>query len=223
MVNALQKKYGPENVVWPQVISVKDSGRVSAYAYEYSEEDKVNRVTDNWPPSQARVPSIFLDYTGNREEQRKRLPTALRQVLSDSCGNLHKFMVSANHPFTAVDIDVAWYNGTEWKGLEITGFYSLFKNRNRTEELVRKTKLRPSWQGTNGPIAMYKILEAGRDLNIDLQMLYMNTTGDNNKIYKVTENAYWFSLNEEQVMLLRDGRTPREGQFGKVQQFLSTI
>ena len=221
----LVKKYGYENVIWPQIVSIRSSSETIAYIYDRNRWNRTNNRNDNRPTGKSGVPQHFLDYDQKERKLDPGTPRKFQQMIDLRFGRLHQFMSSRRpkHPYTAVDIDIVWFDGTNWKGLELSGYENLFEDRPKTEKLVRTTSSRPTWRGPNGAIALKKMIKAAQDLDIELHMAFLNTQGRNTGIYRYDSNAYSFKLTPEQVLLLEEGQTPQNAQFGPVSDFINSL
>ena len=224
IVDSLQAKYGAQNVISPQIVSIAGNGKTMAYVYERSEKRPFNSPQDNRPESGNGFPSYFFDYIRSPRRLEPKTPQRFQAMIGTDFQNLHDFMRSPEQQvYTAADIDIVWFNGKRWMGLEITDFYTEFTDLEETERLVRETRKRKTWRGPKGPIALFKQILAAEDLGIRLGMLYLNTIGEHTKTYRTDGNAYILRLTKEQANLLRKGNTPKNGKFISVQTLLEKL
>ena len=224
ILEALVNKYGERNVISPQVISRLDTNRIIAYAFERSEKTSFNSPDDLRPESHGGIQQFFVDYVSDPRVINSQVDPSLLSMISPEFNSVDDFMRShAQSNFSAADIDVVWFNGEFWRGLEITGWYMPFEDRTRTEELVSTFNRRATWRGTNGPIALYKEIEAAEDLNIRLGILCLNTIGNNTGIYREDGNGYLFRLTNDQIGLLQRGQSPRDARFLTVSRILELL
>jgi len=218
IVNALERKYGTENVIWPIVLI--DGERIIGYLYERNDQNAVNAERDRRPISKAGLPSFFLDYT---TMPRRIIPAAsfLEPFMAPEYRCSYDYIT--NSPYSTVDLDYVWAQRSGWKGMELTTFWVEFVNRTRAEELIRKLHRRPSWQGPEGPHGLRKIVEASGDLGIDLFMACVNTVGRVSNQYKTDGNVYWFPLSHDQIDRLVARRLPADANFDSFSAFLQWL
>ena len=221
----LSEKHGKENVIWPQIVSIKETGETIAYVYDRNRSNRTNYREDRRPVSAAGIPQIFLDYDRPDRELDPGTPPEFKQMIEPRFSRLHHFMTypGLQHPYTAADIDIVWFDGTKWKGLEISGYYKPFTDLKETERLVRYARRRGTWRGPRGPVAMRSMIRAAEDLGIELDMAFLNTEGKDTGIYVEDGNAYWFQLTLEQVELLSTGYIPRNATFGPVANLIKSL
>ena len=219
IVNALKRKYGRENVIWP-IVLIKGK-RTIGYLYERNDQNVVNTEQDRRPISKAELPSFLLDYT---TMPRRIIPAASRlgpfMAPEYRCSYDYITDYITNSSYSTVDLDYVWMQQSGWKGMELTTFWVEFVNRTRAEQLIKKLHRRPSWQGPEGPHGLRKIVEASDDLGIDLFMVCVNTVGGVSNQYKTDGNVYWFPLSHDQIDRLVRGHLPTDANFDSFSAFL---
>jgi hypothetical protein len=221
IVNALERKYGTKNVIWPIVLI--EGERIIGYLYERNDQNAVNAERDHRPISKAGLPSFFLDYT---TMPRRIIPAAsfLEPFMAPEYRCSYDYITSSdNSLYSTVDLDYVWANGESWKGMELTTFKVEFVDREKAEKLIRKLHKRPSWQGPEGPHGLRKIVETSGDLGIDLFMACVNTVGGVSNQYKTDGNVYWFPLNLNQINRLVNGELPDNARFDSFSAFLQWL
>ena len=223
IIEALTAKYGSQSVIWPQIVSNQETKKIVSYVYERSYASSINAETDDRPVSHNAIPNRYLDYTRQNRLQEPKSSSQFDQASKRQFSTLHQYMCSPDHSLTAVDIDIVWLRNNQWRGIEVTGFYIPFRDLRITKHLVSKTNNRPTWQGPNGAIALYKQIEAAEDLGIRLSMVYLNTIGQQRGRYDQNGNAYAFRLTKENVLHLEEGIAPTNAWFGTVQELLTFL
>lgn len=216
--NALVRKYGYRNVVWPIVV-IKDD-IIAGYIYERTAQNQVNDETDKRPVSQLGKKSFFLNYLKN---PRIISPYAkgLEPFISNSYRCSYDYII--NSPYSTVDIDYAWKVKDGWTGIETTTFWVEFVNEKRAEDLICKIRRRPSWRGPGGAHATYKIVDAASELNITIYMACINTIGKISDKFKTDGNVYWFPLSHTQINRLLKGLIPHGARFDSFNNFINWL
>src|SRR5450830_661998 len=218
ILGALTRRYGSENVVWP-IVLMKDNMTIS-YLYERTSKSAVNSRSDNRPISSSGVAQYYLHYLA---DPRVIVPSnpQLEPMISRRYGCSYEYVTGSQ--YVTVDIDYVWRKGGLWKGMEVTTFWSEFTTQARAEELVRTLNRRASWAGPEGAHALHSIVNAARDLAIDMHMVLINTIGKVGNSLKTDGNVYMVPLSHPQVDRLAERRTPSDGSFGPFGSFLDSL
>lgn len=173
IIDELVRKYGASNVTWPIVLI--ENNRTVAYLYEINSKNMINLEMDSRPGSRARLLSYYLNYT---KTPRESLPheKVFDEFLAPQYTCSYDYIV--NSPFSTVDLDYVWYNGSNYKGFELTTFYVDFTSHAKALDLISKMNRRPSWQGADGAHAFHKIVDSAIDLGVDYYLVCANTVSN---------------------------------------------
>lgn len=218
IINELIRKYGASNVSWPIVLIQND--RTVAYLYEKNKKNTINLEMNSRPGSRSHLLSYYLNYT---KTPRESLP--YKKVFEDflapqySCS--YDYVI--NSPFSTVDLDYVWYNGSNFKGFELTTFYVNFSSHEKALDLISKMNRRPSWQGEEGAHAFHKIVDSAVDLGVDYYLVCANTVSKVGSDLKTDGNVCLFQLTHEQVDLIERGKAPENSIFMSFSNFLNWL
>lgn len=170
IVDVLVKKYGFSNVTWPIVLIEND--KIISYLYEKNPKNELNSEMDIRPLSKTYLLSYYLDFVNM---PRSVTPTAdfLKPFIQEKYSCSYDYVLES--PFSTVDLDYVWYNGSNYKGFELTTFYMTFTSHARALELIAQMRKRPSWQGPSGAHAFHKIVDSAIDLGVDYYVVCVNT------------------------------------------------
>lgn len=218
IVDALIRKYGFSNVTWPIVLIEND--RTIAYLYEKNSKNELNLEMDSRPGSKAHLLSYYLNFV-NRPHSSTPAADFLKPFMQDSYSCSYDYVVDS--PFSTVDLDYVWYNGTNYKGFELTTFYMDFSTHGRALELIAQMRKRPSWQGPEGARAFHKIVDSAEDLGVDYYVVCANTVSKVGSELKTNGNICLFSLTHEQVDLLQSGKAPINSRFMTFREFINWL
>lgn len=215
----LINKYGSLSVVCPIVI-IKN-GEIAFYIYEATKFSMVNQINSNRPKSAAKIVNYFNDYTVT---PRIIFPPVefLKEFISPPFSCNYEFILQQDQ-YNSVDIDYVWFNGTIWKGIELTTLYVPLKDKAEAERLVKMFVRRPSWQGINGPRAIYKLIDAAGDLGIEYYFVLVNSDKGVSNSFVTSGNSYWFPLTRENIGIIFHGSAPLNGQFGTFVEMLNWL
>lgn len=222
IVDELIKKYGFFNVTWP-IVLIKDN-MTYAYLYERNSKNRLNRLMDSRPGSKSHLLSYYLRFD---KSPRYYIPKAdfLKPFIQDEYNCSYDYILKATQsPFSTVDLDYVWYNGSSYKGFELTTFHMDFSSHKRALELIAQIGKRPSWKGIEGPKAFHKIVDSAEDLGVDYYIVCANTVdkkiGSN---LKTDGNVCFFPFTHEQVDLLQKCKAPINSRFMTFQEFLNWL
>lgn len=219
IVDALINKYGFSNVTWPIVLIKND--KIIAYLYEKNEKNQINIEMDSRPGSKSHLLSYYLNFT---KRPHASVPEAkfLEPFMREQYVCSYDYVIES--PFSTVDLDYVWYNGSSYKGFELTTFYMDFYSHERARYLISQMRKRPSWQGPDGAHAFHKIVESAEDLGVDYYVVCANTV---DKVVgsdlKTNGNVCLFSLTHEQVDLILSGKAPNNTVFMTFRNFLNWL
>ena len=218
IIDFLVKKYGFSNVTWPIVLIKND--KIIAYLYEKNARNEINVVMDSRPGSKAHLPSFYLNFT---KRPHALVPEAkfLEPFIQERYACSYDYIVGS--PFSTVDLDYVWYNGSSYKGFELTTFYMDFYSHERARYLISQMRKRPSWQGAEGARAFHKIEESAQDLGVDYYVVCANTTDKVGSDLKTNGNVCLFSLTHKQVDLIQSGKAPDNTIFMTFSNFLNWL
>lgn len=220
IVDALINKYGFPNVTWPIVLTEND--KTKAYLYEKNKKNKINNETDNRPESKSQLLSYYLDFT---QKPHVSIPEAkfLEPFMQAQYTCSYDYIVKDESPFSTVDLDYVWFNGSSYKGFELTTFYMDFCSHERARELISQMRKRPSWQGPEGAHALHKIVDSAKDLGVDYYVVCANTVDKVGSDLKTNGNVCLFALTHEQVDLIQSGCAPQNTIFMTFKEFLNWL
>lgn len=219
IVQPLIDKYGFRNVIWPIVI-IKDNA-VELYIYEKNLAFDLNNENDNRPVSSTNLGSYFIDYT---TDPRIILPpfTELDPFVSNTFKCSYDFILTRSD-YASVDIDYAWLTPNGWKAIEATTVWMPLSNKQEAERLVRMFTKRPSWQGSNGPHGIRKLISAVNDLSLNYYMVVVNSVNKVSNDIKTNGNAFWFRLTDLNIDRILSGYAPENSLFGTYNDFLEWL
>lgn len=218
IIDALIKKYGFSNVTWPIVLIEND--RTIAYLYEKNSKNNINLEMDSRPGSKAHLFSYYLNYMKIPRESLPQEPF-LQQFLKPEYSCSYDYIV--NSPFSTVDLDYVWYNGSNYKGFELTTFWVDFSSHAKALDLISKMNRRPSWQGPNGAHAFHRIVDSASDLGVDYYLVCANTVSRVGSDLKTNGNVCVFQLTHRQVELIQNGYPPENSKFMTFTDFLKWL
>lgn len=215
----LIQKYGPLNVVNPIVIINGDS--IVSYVYENTQLSKLNQINSNKPKSISNKSNFFLDYTVS---PRIIFPSSeqLKNIISKEFNCCYEFILKQDL-YNSVDIDYAWFNGSSWKGIELTTLYTPLINQCEAERLVKMFTRRPSWSGPNGPHGIYTLIEAATDLSIEYYFVLVNSKKGVSNDFDTKGNSYWFPLTSENIKRILNNSIPVNAKFGTYEEMLNWL
>jgi hypothetical protein len=217
----LIEKYGADNVCWIIIWLTARDDEIKLYTTELNKSRATNTKNGNRPTGSS-LGLHFVSYI----EPRTILPP--EPLLTPSIANAYDcsydyILKSGQTDFVTLDIDYVWRRDGEWRGLELTTWYTAFTNKARAEQLISTMKTRPSWKGKHKSTALLKILEATKDLGLsDYMMCCVNTVGRSN-IIAPDAKAYWFAITPREIARLSNGRPPENGTLGTFKDFLGTL
>lgn len=218
IVNELIKKYGRANVTWPIVLIQDD--KTIAYIYEKNAKNTLNLEMDSRPGSKKHLLSYYLNYLKMPRESLPQEPF-FNQFMDSKYSCSYDYII--NSPFSTVDLDYVWYNGSNFKGFELTTFYVDFKTHDKARDLISKMNRRPSWQGPEGARAFHKIVDSAADLGVDYYLVCANTVSNVGSDLKTNGNVCLFRLTHSQVDLIQSGKAPKDTEFMTFSDFLAWL
>jgi hypothetical protein len=224
IIDELIKKYGFSNVTWPIVLMEND--KTIAYVYENNRKNTLNLEMDSRPGSKTHLLSYYLNYVKSPREllpQEAFLQPFLKPGYSCSYDYILSLENSENSNFKTVDLDYVWYNGSNYKGFEMTTFWVDFSSHARALELIKKMNRRPSWQGPDGAHAFHKIVDSASDLGVDYYLVCANTVSKVGSELKTNGNVCVFQLTHRQVDLIQNGYPPENSRFMTFADFLKWL
>lgn len=215
IIDELIRKYGASNVSWPIVLIHND--RTVAYLYEKNSKNMINLEINRRPESRSHLLSYYLNYL---KTPRESLP--YEKVFDDFLAPQYtcSYDYIINSPFSTVDLDYVWYNGSNFKGFELTTFYVDFTSHKKALDLISKMNRRPSWQGADGAHAFHRIVDSALDLGVDYYLVCANTISRVGSQLKTNGNICMFQLTHHQVELIESGRPPENSIFMPFSDFL---
>lgn len=218
IIDFLVKKYGFSNVTWPIVLIEND--KTIAYLYEKNEKNKINVEMDSRPGSKSHLFSYYLNYT---KKPHSSVPEVefLKPFIQERYSCSYDYIKKS--PFSTVDLDYVWYNGSSYKGFELTTFYMDLYSHNRANYLISQMRKRPSWKGPKGAHAFHKIVESAEDLGVDYYVVCANTIDKVGSALKTNGNVCLFSLSHEQIDLIQSGNVPNNTEFMTFSDFLNWL
>ena len=219
IIDELIKKYGASNVTWPLVL-IKDNQTI-AYLYEKNIKNTINLETDKRPDIRARLLSYYLNYT---KTLRESIPhnDMFKEFLKPKYSCSYEYIPTS--PYSTVDLDYVWCNGTQYKGFEFTTFYVDFATHDIALKVIAKMNRRKSWQGENGAHALHRIVDSAADLGVDYYLVCANTISDQvGSPLKTNGNVCLFKLTHKQVDLLASGSPPEDSSFMTFADFLKWL
>lgn len=221
ILDALLEKYGSRAVVWPIVLSRHDSTK--AYLFERNQQNRLNAQGDIRPKSRSGISEYFLDY-----EASPRQAAPEHQVLSEflrpEFANSYQYMLSGyNQGYSTVDLDYVWFDGTGFRGFELTTYWKDFSSEAEAKRLVSTMNRRPSWGGAKGAHGLRKIAEAAQDLGIQYAMVFANTTARVGSALKTNGKVLHFPLTLEAIASLARGQVPADSIYCDFQDFIAQL
>mgnify|MGYP003296450901 CR=1 FL=1 len=180
----------------------------------------INFEMDNRPVSRTHLLSYYLNYT---KTPRESLPPEklFDEFLAPQYTCSYDYIV--NSSFSTVDLDYVWYNGSNYKGFELTTFFVDFSSHSKALDLISKMNRRPSWQGANGAHAFHRIVDSAMDLGVDYYLVCANTVSKVGSELKTNGNICMFQLTHRQVDLIESGRAPENSMFMSFGEFLQWL
>lgn len=215
----LISKYGENNVIWP-IVLIKDN-KIDSYLYESSIHCTINSVYDFRPTSKSNINSFDLNY---EKQPRVIKPTSneLNELIKDEYTCSYDCVV--NSPtLSSVDLDYTWFDGSNWKAIELTTLWVPLSSKTEAERLVKMFTRRPSWKGNKGPHGMRKLIDSASDLNLNYWMVCVNSIkGVSNSI--VTDgNAFRFPLTHENIDRILNGDAPTDSVFSTFHELIEWL
>jgi len=206
----LIRKYGSRNVIWPIVLSSDE--QIHSYLYEVNNRSNINEIGDNKPISNMGIEHHFIDYTENPrviQPPKQDLEKLILPVYERSYD-----AIPGSEHFSSVDLDYVWYNGENWKSLELTTVWMKLSSNEEAERLVRTFNRRPSWQGQHAEHGIRRQIEAAQDLNLDYWMLVVNSRDGVSEEIVTNGYVYGFPLTNDNVDRIIRGEAPENSRFG---------